>query len=360
MSIECAPISVEEQRHALLLTARRQVDEETVLKSGSVLPPGSIPDHISFGGVPIFFPGILDDYDAQGGERWGHLPCLDDHFYFVHMAACYAKATGGTDFLGEEINGRTLLARLESAYAMPPARGDNGLVSVERRNRGVNFGFFDTTVHTGDLLFCSLLKWRAAGQLARLLEQAGDPGAAARYRADQDRIARAVPETFQQAEGWLRASTGLSSQPDVWGTAFACHLGLLPGDAEHDAREALVFALRHGTIAWEGGIRHVPTNHDFNEETAWEVSYARKNTYQNGAYWPTPTGWVCRAVAPADEALARDLAAEYIAALRAGDFRRGEAFGAPWECRHPEGGHAQNPVYLTSVSEPRAAILYDD
>ena len=158
-------------------------------------------------------------------------------------------------------------------------------------------------------------------------------------------------------EGWLKASTGLSAEPDVWGTAFACHLGLLSNDADAGAREALVYALRHGTIAWEGAIRHVPTSHDFGSDTAWEKSYARKNTYQNGAYWPTPVGWVCRAVADIDEALARDLAAQYIAALRKDDFRKGDDYGAPWECRHRENNHRQNPVYLTSVSEPRAAFL---
>ncbi len=142
----------------------------------------------------------------------------------------------------------------------------------------------------------------------------------------------------------------------MWGTALAVHWGVLAKEDAMAARNALVFGLRHGTIGWEGAIRHVPTDHDFSEDTAWEVSYAKKNTYQNGAYWPTPVGWVCDAVAEADDALAHDLAAEYIAALRKDDFRKGPEHGAPWECRHPDNDHRQNPVYLTSVSVPATAL----
>jgi len=46
-------------------------DEEWVLKSGSVVTRGSIPDHISFGNLPVFYPSTLEDYEGQGCERWG-------------------------------------------------------------------------------------------------------------------------------------------------------------------------------------------------------------------------------------------------------------------------------------------------
>ncbi len=80
------------------------------------------------------------------------------------------------------------------------------------------------------------------------------------------------------------------------------------------------------------------------------------NRYQNGAYWHTPTGWVAYAIAQVDRKLAAQLLREYVDALRAGDFRRGLEFGAPWECMHPDGDYRQNPVYMTSVTAPLAAI----
>jgi hypothetical protein len=136
------------------------------------------------------------------------------------------------------------------------------------------------------------------------------------------------------------------------------YAGILSDDAAESVCEGLRQALVSGTISWRGNIRHVPTDADFNEETAWErvLGGFRKNRYQNGAYWSTPTGWVCYAVARLDEALARRHAREFLDDLRAGDFRRGNDFGAPFECMHPDGDYRQNPVYMTSVTCPLAAF----
>jgi len=356
MSLEAKLITPAEQRHMLFLTAKHQPDKEIVLPTGSVLPPGSIPDHISFGDVPIFFPGVLQEYDAQGGPQWGKYPCLDDQFFFVHMAAQFGEQSGDSTFLKEMVNGKPLLQRLEEAYAMPPSHPENGIVYAAEEARGVNFGFFDTTVHTGDLLFCSLLKYRAALELAALCEKSGEAGKTARYRREAKTLSAAAESIFCQADGWLRASTGRSEQVDVWGTAFAVYIGALSPEAEQAASKALVEALHKGTIAWQGGIRHVPTDRDFSATTAWETSYAKKNRYQNGAYWNTPAGWVCYAVAKVDYPAAQKLAEEYIAQLRADDFRNGLKFGSPWECMHADENHRQNPVYLTSASCPLAAF----
>jgi hypothetical protein len=162
MSLDSGLITSDEQRHALLLTARHQQDTDWALPSGSFVPAGSIPDHISFGGKPIFYPGTLEDLEGQGGPRWGKLPCLDDHYYFIHMAYAYVKQTNDRAILQESIRNRSLLDRLRWAYGIPPYRSDNGLVHVDDENRGVTFGFVDTIVHTGDLLFCSVLKYQAA------------------------------------------------------------------------------------------------------------------------------------------------------------------------------------------------------
>ena len=102
--------------------------------------------------------------------------------------------------------------------------------------------------------------------------------------------------------------------------------------------------------------RHILTIDDFNDSTAWETSLAKKNTYQNGAYWGTPTGWICYAIANAEFALAQKLADEYIEDLRKNDFRKGGGSGAPWECFHPS-GHRQNPVYMTTVTCPLIVFM---
>ena len=361
MSLEAGCVTPEEQKHMLLLTATHQQDEELELRSGSVVTRGSIADHISFSNKPIFYPGILDDYENQGGPQWGKLPCLDDAFFFIHMAACYVCDTSndGQDVravLAAEVRGKSLLQRLEEAYAMPPSRPDTGLVYADEDNRGVTFGFVDVITHTGDLLFCSVLKYRAARELADLLTQCDNKSKAEAYRAGAEKLKAAIKNTFATERGFLRASTGKSAQPDVWGTAFAVYVGAVDGDTERKACAALAKACRAGLIAWRGNIRHVPTDADYSDSTAWELSKSAKNRYQNGAYWGTPTGWVCYAAAKVDREMAAQLAKDYIDELRDGDFRKGPEFGSPWECMHPDGNHRQNPVYMTSVTCPLAAF----
>jgi hypothetical protein len=356
MSLGCGLIPREEQLHMLLFAASHQQDLDWSLASGSVVPAGSIPDHISFDGKPIFFPGVLDDFEGQGCEKWGKLPSLDDQYFFVHMAWAYVNGTGDARVLNREVRGKTLIHRLQEAYATPPVRDDTGLVYVDKDNRGVSFGFVDGTTHTGELLFCSVLKYRAAHELADLYGRLGNTVRVSIYREQAARIKEAICRTFVLESGLLRASTGLSGQPDVWGTAFAVYVGALTPKAERAACTALARAVRKGIIAWRGNIRHVPTDSDFSEDTTWEVSVARKNRYQNGAYWGTPAGWVCYAIAKEDVRLAADLARQYVEELREGDFRKGPQFGSPWECMHPENDHRQNPVYMTSVTCPLAVF----
>jgi len=340
----------------LLLTGRHQQDELWQLPSGSIVPPGSIVDHISFSDKPIFFAGTLEDYEGQGGPRWGRLPCLDDAYFFIHMAAVYVKEAGDIAILKQDVRGKSLMTRLEAAFAMPPSRGDTGLVYADEDTRGVTFGFTDTVTHTGDLLFCSLRKHRAATELAQLARQLNETNTASQYEEAAKKLKAAINATFPTNSGLLRASTGKSAQPDVWGSAFAVYIGALEPAVEGAVCAALAKAYHDGAMAWRGNIRHVLTTDDFSETTAWEACLAEKNRYQNGAYWNTPTGWVTYAIAKLDRAAAAQLAREYIAELREGDFRKGPDFGSPWECMHPDGNHRQNPVYMTSVTCPLAAF----
>ncbi|HPC16572.1 MAG TPA: hypothetical protein P5318_02290 [Candidatus Hydrogenedentes bacterium] len=356
MSLESGFITPEEQRHALLLTARCQQDKPWRLRSGSFVPPGAIPDHITLDGKPIFFPGTLDDFEGQGGDAWGYLPAFDDHFYFIQMAAAYAELAGDTDILTREIDGIPLIDRLDRAFHVPPSRADNGLVHCEADNRGVTFGFVDTITHTGDVLFASLLKYQAADEMARFYERIEKPDKASEYHDVAAMIRMAIPATFATGKGLLRASTVTSGQPDVWGSAYAVYIGAVDEAQAGAVCKALAQAYRDGSLAWRGNIRHVITTDDYSSTTAWEKALCPKNRYQNGAYWGTPTGWVCYAMAQTDFDLARKLANEYIAELREGDYRKGSEFGSPWECMHPDGNHRQNPVYMAGVTCTYAAF----
>jgi hypothetical protein len=356
LSLESGLIPQGELEHALRLTARLQAVDDWETPAGSFVPRGSIADHITLDGRPVFFPGPPPPEDQ--GQPWGYYPSLDDNFFFVEMAWQLARIRDRSDMLSEKIDGVPLLKRLDLAFDATPAREDTGLVWCDEGRRGVSFGFTDIVVHTGELLFCSVLRFRAAGQLAELHSKSGESEKANRYRSIARKISQNVPQIFAHESGLLRAATGRSAQPDVWGSAYAVYAGLLDAERSVEVSTALHKALLAGTISWRGNVRHVPIDFDFNDDTAWEktVNNCPRNRYQNGAYWGTPTGWVCFAVAQVDERAALDLANEYLDELRAGDFRRGERLGSPYECMHPDGTYRNNPVYMTSVTCPLGAF----
>lgn len=360
MSLETGMVTVEEQLHMLVLTASTQSDKTWITGGGGVVPFGAIADHIRIDtGEPIYFPGTYS-YAAQGTPEWGSRPPYCDQYFFIQMAHYYIIQSGNTDFLIQEINGVSLIERLIVAFQVPPSLGNSELVYANEQVRGVDFGFRDAITITGELSFASILKYRAAVQLADLLLLL-DREEAANYLQVALSLKKTIPETFRHSSGLLLASTGRSNQPDVWGTALAVYLGILEGEELIDASRALVEGYVAGYLSYRGSVRHVMTIHDFDASTAWEVSMVSKNKYQNGAYWGTPTGWVCYAMYQTDPAKAKELALEYVAELRSNDFRLGGDSGAPYECFNPT-GYTQNPIYLTSVSVPLIAfkrLLFD-
>jgi len=350
MSLESGFVTVEEQKHMLLLTASTQCDQTWISNSGSMIPNGAIADHIRIDdSKPIYYPGTYDSND-QGGKIWGMVPPYCDQYFFIHMAYYYIKTTSFTNFLMNEIDGVRLIDRLEMAYKVPPTQKDGVLVYTTDEFRGVDFGFRDAVYITGNLCFPSLLKYRASVELAEIFELINQNAKAEVYRTTASRLKEVIPEVFTDERGMLLASTGKSKQADVWSTALAINFGILEGKHLEKTCKFLRDAYLNGTLASRGNIRHVLTCDDFSDSTAWESSLALKNTYQNGAYWGTPTGWICFAMSQIDIPAARQLAKEYIDDLRTGDYRKGADFGAPWECYNS--GASQNAVYLTTVACP--------
>ncbi|MDQ6480655.1 hypothetical protein [Dyadobacter sp. LHD-138] len=354
MSLETGLVPRKEQLHMLMLTASTQSDQAWITKGGSLVPYGAIADHVRIDdGKPIYFPGTYS-YEGQGTPDWGMLPPYCDQFYFVHMAHYYVKQTGDYKILLKEANGTRLIDRLKTSFHVPPSDVTNHIVKATEAIRGVDFGFRDAQAITGNLCFPSILKYRAAMELSEMLQRikSNDAG---KYRQIASTIKETLPKLFMDNRGMLMASTGKSKQADVWSTALAVYLGMLEGENLSKASSMLAKAYKAGTLSYKGNVRHILTTDDYNEKTAWEVSLSAKNTYQNGAYWGTPTGWVCYAINQVDPTSAKALANEFMEDLKTNDYRKGGNFGAPYECFN-QGTYTQNPIYLTTVACPLVAF----
>ena len=359
MSLDSGFITAAEMRNHLLLICKAQNGPaELKLANDLHVPPWAIPDHIGYDGRPSWYPGSYGSGQDQGNGACGRVPPIDDHYEFVHIAYTCWKTTGDAHLLAADVNGLTVFERLEKAFACPTTDPETGLAQTTESDRAVGFGFCDAETHTGALLFASLLRYRAAGELAEVARALGHREHVAAYRRIQQTIQSNLLRTFSdtQGSGWLRASTGLGSQPDVWGTLFALHLGVLDRASATAARKTVADAVRRGTITFEGGVRHVPTGRDFSRTTAWERSMSALNTYQNGAYWHTASGWLIEALWKEDRALALQVFGEMMTHLRAQDFHKGPGFGAPWECYGRDGQARQNPIYMASVALPYGIV----
>jgi hypothetical protein len=350
MSLDCGLISSQEMLdHLRLIAASQNGSVERRLFSGAIIPAFAIPDHINFDGSTVFYPGTMSAGEDQGGEPFGVLPPADDHYELIHIARHVFKThpqvvTAMSDALIRAFN------------AVEVNASTGGMVSTSPARRAVGFGFCDTVYLTGSLLFPSLLRWRAANELAAMFPDRGDE-----YSKSAAGIASHIVAIFGDVPrigGWLYAATDIGRQPDVWGTLFALHLGVLPAEFAIRARRTVADAVRNGEIVYRAAVRHVPATFDASPSSAWSrvAPGIPINTYQNGAYWHTPTGWLIAALHRDEPQLARDLFREYIAQLRDDDFRKADAFGSPWECFGRDGRARQNPVYMTSVTLPLAVI----
>lgn len=322
----------------------RQAQRRIELPSGAVIPAGSITDHINGDGTPIYFPGTYDP--EKQGIDWGRRPPFDDEFFLIECAWYLTRKLKDDEF-----------AKLKLAFNSVPA-GDDGLVSCNDEDYGVSFGFMDSVMHTGKLLFASLLRSRAARMLADLFTRNEKPDEARFYTKLNRQISAAIETTFPLSGGMLKASTGKSSQPDVWGSAFAVYYGLVSTGTAKKVAGALLDAFRRNTISGQGGICHVPNDCFFSEKTAWESALTPIYDYQNGPYWGTPLGWVAYTLTTLDCDAARLLIEDYLKELREHDFRLGkpeDGFGAPYECRYFT-SCLRNPIYLTSIMCPFAAL----
>lgn len=327
------------------------------------VPPYSIPDHIAMSGEACWYPGA---YAEQGNGSFGFLPPADNPYFFVHMVHEQWRLSRSLNFFHTELKTSWGQHRLSEiclkAFAAVAVDKRTGLVCcepTERRTR-VDWGFSDSIGKTGLCLVPSLLRWRAACELADLLKADDQKKEASRLRSEAKKIQAAIVSTFYQdlpahalsKTGCLLSATELGRKDDIWGSAFAIWLGVLPSEIETRISRHLLALYNEGSIVVEGQVRHLPLTGAFGG--GWEKSLCAPGQYQNGGYWATPVGWLVIALQRIDPTAADRLFSEYITHLRANEQK-----GAPWEWINPALNLRVNPRYASSVGLVYTAISSD-
>lgn len=282
-------------------------------------------DCIKFDGTPIYKPGF---------GTMGLNPVADGSQFTVGVAWHTWNKTRDEQLLREIIDP---LVRTMHAVLRNPETGLVHIEPGENRDR-CPYGFTDTIRKQGDVLFCSLLYVQACRQLSDLLSAAERAADALHWQTEGKRLTESIRNVFwDERVGLFGAATVCCREHDIWGSAFAVYLGV--ADANQSQAIATYFQEHYTHIVQHGQIRHLPGG------VYWERADCATDTYQNGAYWATPTGWFVYALDFVDP----DLADRTIIDL-VGDFKEGGA--CEWIIRD----RRQLPHYLASAANPLAGI----
>ncbi len=339
-------------RHLRLILESQNGAEAKELGKNVIVPPHAIPDHINLNREPVYFPGTYDPAANQDG-LWGLRPPINNHYDVIWLAQMLALSGDAPALLRESVNGKSVYERLQLAFSVPEIDPRTELVHTTPERRAVGFIFCDSIYMTGDLLMASLLRHRAAEHMAYFAKLMGHCPEGAEYNALALRISQNILPVFGDEGhhgGWLKASTGVSSQPDVWGSIYAVYRGIVKGDDKSRLLQTIVRSLeKAGEIEFQGALRHVPVSFDASEKSVWERSLAEKNRYQNGAYWHTPVGWLLSILQDDYPVHARGICDRWLQHLRTEQ-------GRVWECIGWEGAANQNPGFAPSITLPLGVL----
>ena len=266
----------------------QELTNAAVLFVDSLRGDGAAVDKVGLDNVPSYIIGIGDSNPVGDGSQ-----------FTVSVAWQTFHWLSDTSLLERVVDGAPLVERLVATMNALP-RSTNGLAFIDPAlpYDRAPYGFTDTVRERGEVLFCSLLDVQASRQLGDLLEASGRTNAAAVWRAHADASAAAIRSTFwDAATGLFRAATVQCREHDIWGSAFAVHLGVATaGQADAVAQ---YFHDHYSEIVLRGQIRHLPGG------VYWESTATPHDTYQNGAFWATATGWFAETLARLDAPLAK-------------------------------------------------------
>jgi hypothetical protein len=287
---------------------------------------GCIPDRVQADGLAVYSAGPV-------GKPLGEPP-TDNSQFMVNLVYDYAQETGDKDFACQHLDA----LRRALDYTR---RDNNGLVDIPPGHKQSPYGFTDTIGKTGGLLFSSLLYWNACQKMIEMCGWCEADSAVYQERAAQ--VERGLDALWDDENGVFLAATIDCRQIDIWGNAFAVYIGAVQGEK----RERVLKFLRdrYDDYVLRGQVRHLLRG-EYWERVIAPPEVIAPETYQNGAYWATPSGWVIAALMEIDEALAEKTLTDLVA-----DFQT----NGIWECVN-DGGYQKVEHYVVSITNPRGAL----
>ena len=252
---------------------------------------GCIPDRVNIKGEPIYSPGApnnpLADHALDNGPFMAMLVCsyvnqYDDKDLFIEVEP---KLREGLDHVSVK---------------------ESGLVYNDPKNPQCVYGFTDIVKKTGNLLFSSLLYYKANLEMYQLCKKYST-GNSTIYKRRYEYVKQSINKLWNEESGMFWAADIDCKQIDIWGSAYAVEVGITT--EEQTERLSNYFTNHSDEIILRGQIRHLPGT-----DSSWDKLFIEcdEGTYQNGAYWATPLAWVVPTIARENPELAKKIVSEVI------------------------------------------------
>jgi len=232
---------------------------------------GCIPDRVNAEGIAVYSPG------PPGKPMADHAL---DNGSFMAMLVCSYVNQFHDDKLFVEIEPK-LQRGLDHIF-----RSEGGLVYNDPKKPQCVYGFTDIVMKTGNLLFSSLLYYKACLEMEKLClkNHCGNPN---EYRKRSANIYQSINKLWDDESGMFWAADIDCKQIDIWGSAYAVEVGIT---SKEQTKRISTFLVEHyNETVQRGQIRHLSSS-----DGEWDKLFkpCEAGTYQNGAYWATPLAWV--------------------------------------------------------------------
>ena len=247
---------------------------------------GCIPDRVNVAGQPVYSPGPPGKPMADNAL---------DNGPFMAMLVCSYVNQYQDDEIFQEVE-----LKLRKGLDHTTVK-ESGLVYNNPKNPQCVYGFTDIVKKTGNLLFSSLLYYRANLEMYQLCKkyECGNP---AIYKRRYEYIRQSINKLWDEDNGMFWAADIDCKQVDIWGSAYAVEVGIT--NDEQTRRIALYLVEQYDETVLNGQIRHLTRS-----EGAWNNLFkpCEEGTYQNGAYWATPLAWVIPVYARYNPSFAKEM-----------------------------------------------------
>jgi len=188
-------------------------------------------------------------------------------------------------------------------------------------------------------LFSSLLYWEACQKLVELFRQIDNQQNMKDFKDQAYMIEVNLENLWNEKDGMFLAASIDCRQVDIWGNAYAIYIGF----PLFEKKNRIVDYLTHNfdKYVMNGQIRHL------SRPEHWQRTLipVEPETYQNGAYWGTASGWVAFSLWEKHSQLSRRILTDLIA-----DFQKNGVY----ECINS--GYFKIKNYVVSVVNPLGTI----